>query len=396
MNILKAIKDELIRLSIDHKVFLVLLIAPLFLLTIYGLEFSPHTVIGVRAIIIDKDNSSLSRKIVDGFRSSEKFDLKYYIEDENLINDYFCRDKADAAVIIPENFMKNVLNKQSSQVLLIANGNNMIVSNTVMSGALEIIETYSKGTAIKILESQGVDPVTAKNIAIPIGFATRIWYNPTFNYAAFLTIGLIALIMQQVSMMFIANSFIINRETIGKRLMSLKEAFYKIIGIVIVHFTINYINFFLCIEVLVKVFKIPFRGSMFNLMWFAAIFLLVVIALGIFLSVLCRNAVEATQYSIFFAVPSFLLSGYTWPRFMMIPPIKALSSIFPITYFVDPMRKIFLMGADISYFKSQIFVLAVAALILFPLSLLVYLAKSSYFSAKYNIPYGGEKTVTGD
>ncbi|MGE5329900.1 MAG: ABC transporter permease [Deltaproteobacteria bacterium] len=385
-KILKAIKDEIIRLSIDHKVFLVLIIAPLFLITLYGLEFSPHTVLGVRTIMIDKDNSSLSRKIVDGFRSSEKFQISYYTDDEKSIHESFCADKADAAIIIPKNFMKDVINKQASEVLVVANGNNMIISNTILQGSLEIIETYSKGTTMKMLGTQGITPETARNIAMPIGFSTRIWYNPTFNYSAYLVIGILALILQQVTMMFIANSFVINRNTIGAHLISMKEALYKIIGITIVHFTINYINFALCLQVLINVFKMPFRGSMFDLMWFAAIFLLVIIALGIFLSLICRSAVEATQYSIFFAVPSFLLSGYTWPRFMMITPIKMLSSIFPVTYFADPMRRIFLMGADISYFKMQILVLSCAALVLVPLSMFIYLIKAKYFSLRYKIP----------
>lgn len=393
-NILKAVKDEIIRLSHDRKVFFVLIVAPLFLLSIYCFEFSPHTVVGVKTLIVDKDNTSLSRKIIDGFRSSDKFQIEYFTDDENSIHEYFCSEKAEAAVIIPADFMKDVLNKKASQVLVIANGNNMIIGNSALMGALEIVQTYSVGTSMKLLGAQGVSLDTAQHIAMPIEFSTRIWYNPTFNYSSYLVIGIIALIIQQVCMMFIANSFILNRETIGPRLLSLKEAFYKIIGIVIVHFSINYLNLILCIQVLVRVFKTPFRGNMFNLMWFAAIFLFVVISYGILLSLICRKDVEATQYSIFFAVPSFLLSGYTWPRFMMIPPIKALSSIFPVTYFADPMRKIFLMGADISYFKFQITVLSCIAVVFLPLALFLYFLKASYFSKKLNIPFGEEKAIS--
>jgi len=392
-NILKAMKNEIIRLSKDRKVFIVLIIAPSLLLSIYGLEFSPHTIDGVKTIVVDKDNSSLSRKIIDGFRNSDKFELAYFIDDENSINEYFCGEKAEAAVVIPKDFMKDVLNKKASQVLIIANGNNMIMGNAILMGALEIIQTYSVGTSMKLLGAQGVSSETAKHIAMPIEYSTRIWYNPTFNYSAYLTIGIMALIIQQVCMMFIANSFILNKETIGPRLLSLREAFYKIVGIVIVHFTINFINLILCIQILIRVFKMPFRGNMFNLIWFAAIFILVIIAYGILLSLICRKDVEATQYSIFFAVPSFLLSGYTWPRFMMIPPIKALSSIFPVTYFADPMRRIFLMGADISYFKFQIIVLSSIAVVFLPLAMFIYLLKASYFSKKYNIPLGEEKSV---
>jgi len=291
--------------------------------------------------------------------------------------------------------MKDVLNKKGSQVLVVANGNNMIIGNSVLMGSLEIIQTYSVGTSMKLLGAQGITPETAKDIAMPIEFGTRIWYNPTFNYSAYLTIGLLVLIIQQVCMLFVANSFVINKQTIGPRLISLREAFYKIIGIVIVHFSINYINLLLGIEVLIKIFRIPFRGNLFNLMWFAAIFLLVVISYAILLSIICRKDVEATQYSIFFAVPSFLLSGYTWPRFMMMPPIKIISNILPVTYFAEPMRKMFLMGADISYFKYQVIVLSCIAIVFLPLALFLYFLKASYFSKKFNIPFGEEKMISG-
>jgi len=95
-NILNGVKAELVRLSGDKKIFIVLVFAPVVLILLYGFEFSPHSIVGVKTMVIDKDNSSLSRKIVDAYRTSDKFDLAYYTDDENSINEYFCSEKADA------------------------------------------------------------------------------------------------------------------------------------------------------------------------------------------------------------------------------------------------------------------------------------------------------------
>lgn len=383
-NILSAIKNEIMRLYKDKKVFIVILFAPAFLISIYGFEFSPHTVEGINTVVIDKDNTSLSRKIVDGFKSCDRFNLKYFIDDENAIKEYFDSEKAEAAIVIPSNFMKDVLNKKSTTVLVVCNGNNMITANGVMFGAVEVVQTYSIGTSLKMMQLGGTLPETSENIIMPINLNTRIWYNPTFNYSAYLTIGLIVLIIQQICFMFTANSFIINRKTISPKLLTLKEAVYKMIGIIIVHFSINFANFYLCVKIITKIFDLPMRGSMTALLLLGGIFVLCICVFGILLSLICREDIEATQISIFFAVPSFLLSGYTWPRFMMIPPIKMLSNIFPTTYFVNPMRKIFLMGTDISYFKHEIIVLIGIVVVGIPLAILIYLIKAAYFSRRYN------------
>ncbi|HEY3377537.1 MAG TPA: hypothetical protein VGL77_08585, partial [Armatimonadota bacterium] len=54
------------------------------------------------------------------------------------------------------------------------------------------------------------------------------------------------------------------------------------------------------------------------------------------------------------AVPSFLLSGYTWPQIAMTPGVLWLSNLLPLTHFVLPLRQIFMQAGDFELIRPHL------------------------------------------
>jgi len=368
----------------DKRSLVVLIATPLLFISLFGYLYVNNVVTGVKTLILDQDNTSLSRSIADSFGNSDRFRIVGYVNSQDDIRNWLEAGRADAAVVIPRHFYKDIKKLRSSEIMVIVNGSNMIIANTVMSFANEIIQTFSAGTAVKIMEGKGFMPDTAYKVASAISFRPRIWYNPTLNYTNFLLLGLLGTAVQQVVMLY--SSIAVVRERQAGRLTAAGQGLGQLAGYVagrgLPYFLISFININLVLVLVTTVFKVPFRGSVTGLFLLEAAFLAGVTALGIFLSIACRSQLEATQMAMLVAVPSFLISGYTWPLQAMPLPLQALSKLLPLSYFVNSLRDLAIMGVGLDRIWRSLLYLTGLAVILWPAGIVllkIKLEKDSRF-----------------
>jgi ABC-2 type transport system permease protein len=104
---------------------------------------------------------------------------------------------------------------------------------------------------------------------------------------------------------------------------------------------------------------VPFRGSFLFLLLCAAFFLLTSLGTGLFISTISRTQQQAVMSSFFFATPTFMLSGFSFPIRNMPLPVQYLTYLNPLRYFVEIVRGIFLKGIGLSVLWPQMLILAV-------------------------------------
>lgn len=375
----QVIREEFQALWQNKRNLIVLLGSPIFFLTIFGYMYSSHVVTGVKTVVLDLDNSSLSRTVLDNIGNSEKFKVIGQVDSEAGLKAAVESGQADVAVVIPHDFNRDIKKQHSSQVLIIVNGSNMMISNTIVTSASEIIQTLSAGAGIKVMEGKGFLPNQALNTVGEISYRYRVWYNPTYNYANFLLLGLMGTAVQQVILLFTAISVVVGRVSgalAGKK--RFRDLTVYITGKLVPYVLINLLSLNLVILELTAVYQVPFRGSPGTLLLLEVVFVLCVCALGVFLSSICQDQLQATQLAMLVAVPSFLMSGYTWPLESMPALVRGISHLLPLTYFVNALRKLALMGVGLATIKTDIFILGGAALVFVPLSILVLRLQMEY------------------
>ena len=123
-------------------------------------------------------------------------------------------------------------------------------------------------------------------------------------------------------------------------------------------------------SVMVFVFDVPIRGSLGLLFALAALFLVCGLSLGLFVSTLAKTQLQAMQVAFVIMLPSVLLSGFMFPRAEMPLPIRAVSSLLPVTYFVEILRGVVLRGAGAADLAPSILGLAACAAALLLISVL--------------------------
>ncbi|GFN21822.1 ABC transporter permease [Thermanaeromonas sp. C210] len=357
----------------NKRLLFILVGVPLLYITLFGILYSAHVVNHISLGVLDMDNTSLSRAVITAFCDSDRFRYTTRLDSQKSMEEAMEKGKIMAAIVIPPDFTKNIKRGTGSQVMVVVNGANMIIGNSVTTAASEIIQTLSAGTLLTKLEASGLPPQAASQFIQPISFRLRVWYNPTYNYTNFLLLGLMATAIQQVALLYMAVAVIREKEqgTLGEIRERCSSSLAVAAGKILPYFLINLITLNLLLAEGAYLFQIPFKGNYFYLLLLTVFFLGCVLSLGVFLSTVCRNELEATQVAMLLAVPSFLFSGYTWPLMAMPPLARALARLLPLTYYADNVRKIFLMDAGLSTMLPDLLVLAGAALVFFGLTVVV-------------------------
>ena len=94
-------------------------------------------------------------------------------------------------------------------------------------------------------------------------------------------------------------------------------------------------------------------------------FLIVVLSLGFFISVIAKSQLAASQISLIITfLPAFLLSGFLFPIEQMPGVLQWITHVVPARYYVSILKKIFLKGTPTALLYTDLVPLALFALVL--------------------------------
>jgi ABC-2 type transport system permease protein len=112
-------------------------------------------------------------------------------------------------------------------------------------------------------------------------------------------------------------------------------------------------------------FDIPFNGNPAVFALGAAIFLFVVLGLGVFISTISTTVGQAIQTAFFFVIPQILLSGMIFPLEAIPWGVRWISYLLPLTYFTEISQGVLLRGAPLDSLWLPFLVLSVMAALVF-------------------------------
>ena len=120
------------------------------------------------------------------------------------------------------------------------------------------------------------------------------------------------------------------------------------------------------------VFDIPIVGSLGLVFAFSALYLLVVLGIGLLISTITETQQQAMFISWFFLVIFILMSGLFTPIESMPEWAQKLTLFNPIAYFVDVMRLVLLKGSGLWEIRNHMLMMLVIALVINSLAVLNY------------------------
>ena len=131
------------------------------------------------------------------------------------------------------------------------------------------------------------------------------------------------------------------------------------------YFAIGMIDVVVSATIALYWFHVPFRGSFTTLLISSAMFLIVVLSMGFFISVIAKNQLAASQIALLTTfLPAFLLSGFLYAIEQMPVVLQWITRILPARYYVSLLKGIFLKGSPTAVLYADLIPLAIFTIIL--------------------------------
>ncbi len=368
-RIIAIAKKEFIHIKRDRRSLILSFVIPIVLLVLFGYALSLD-VRDIPTTVLDNDHSSYSRQFVDSFSQSGYFSINDYAGSYSDIENNILSLKSQVAIVIPQDFEKDILAGREVHVQTIIDGS----QSNKASIAYGYIEGITQAFSSKILVESG----DFKDLKMPVDPEIRIWYNPQLESKNYIIPGIIAIIMLIIASLL--TSLVISREwengTMEQLIVSPVKSYELILGKIIPYFIIGMLDLAIIVVSGKLIFGIPIRGSVVLLFLLSSIFMIGALSLGITISIVTKSQVLSYQMAMLISfLPSYILSGLVFPIASMPKFVQYISFLVPARYYIIILRGIFLKGSGFIILGFEVLYLAVFAIIVFIIANLRFIKK---------------------
>jgi ABC-2 type transport system permease protein len=355
-RILAIARKEVMHIRRDLATLYFALGMPLVLLALFGYAVT-FDLDHIKVVVADEDRSAESRALAAHLFAGDTFVRAGDVPSGDDAEVWFRRGQAGVALVIPHGYGEHVARGEpvDVQILLDAADNQTaasVLSYTARFGAAE------NGRLVR--ERVGVQ-------APRIEARVRALYNPALRSALFLVPGLIAMIQSMMGV--ILTALTVAREwergSMEQLFSTPVSRLHIVVGKLLPYFVVAMIQLLIVLTGAVWLFDVPIRGSAFLLAGISALFLLAMLGQGLFVSVVTKNQMVATQAAAMTSMlPSMLLSGFVLPIENMPRVIQWITWVVPARYFVDASRALLLRGAGFEAVRGDMLALAIFSTVL--------------------------------
>ncbi|MBX0320909.1 MULTISPECIES: ABC transporter permease [Shouchella] len=346
------VRKEFIQIKKDPASLAIALVLPVLLLVLLGYAMNDD-VESVHLSILDQSQTAESRELIDRLTSQGDFTIMSYEHNVSVLEHLLDKGDIHAGLIIPANYSKE-LTTNTANVQFLIDGSDPTYAQEALFRSESLLLNYAHTVQAEQLIRSGTEVPNS-----PLKHETQVFYNPSMDSMEFNIPALIGLIMQEVTLILTAFALVREKEqgTIEQLIVTPIRPAELIIGKLVPYTIIGTLSFAFVLLAGVFWFDVAIAGDPFLLVLLSLLFLVATLAMGIFISTIAKNQLQAMYMSFAVILPSVILSGFVFPRESMPMLIQLLGGLIPLTYFLEILRGIFLKANSLQLLWPQSFVL---------------------------------------
>lgn len=368
---------EFLHIYRDRRVLLLLLILPPLFTLLFGHAFETTELTGVPALLIDRDNTARSARFIDVAMKNNTFRwLKRpadFAKESDLLG-----NGVQAALIIPAGWSESLANGDPKPLPIYLDGSDTNTADALQGSlhkSLADFQMAERDVLIDHLPGEVFElgkklPVDIRKQFVSLmsawGIEGKVLYNPKTRFIDYVTPGIIGLILQLLTVTLMACTIAREREsgTLYQLMVTALKREEIVIGKILPYLAIS-----ICLIVVINFvtwwhFHVPLNQPA-ALSLICLLFLLCSLGLGLLISAFSRTQTQAIQFSVFFLLPVFVLSGAFAPLAQLPIGIRYISELFPLTHFCRAFRLVNMYRAGFSFYATDLIVLLAGAIVTF-------------------------------
>jgi ABC-2 type transport system permease protein len=313
----------------------------------------------VPMVVLDQSGTQESRALVTLLTNTGNFDVAERVRGQKEVNNRLASGRAKAALIIPPDFSLDLKRKRGATAQVIVDAVDPLSASAAISAA---------GLASQI----GVTSLT-RGIPEPaseLDVRVRPRYNPGLVSSFNIVPGLVGVLLTMTLVAITAMALVRERErgTLEQLIVTPVGRSSVILGKILPFVIVGYVQMTVILALGHFVLGVPMRGSLALLYLITLPFMIAILGVGLLISTAVKTQTQAMQLSIFYLLPSILLTGFMFPREAMPLVIRELGLLLPMTYYITIVRGIALKNVGLGDVWQPALVLVLFALLLVTIS----------------------------
>ncbi len=347
-TILAIAKKEFLQLSRNH--FMLRMIATFQVVQLLMLGFIDTTARNLPLAIVDQDQSTYSRELLEKVRATNTFEVRFITTSIAQAREHVRSGRAKAALVIPPDFHGERAKRGSARVLAMVDGSDSVAS----AQALAAIEGMTSELEIEVEPETSAEKVTLH---------TMLLFNPQGKTSNFTLPALLAMIMANAYMTLAAMSLVRERGmgTLERLLMTPLSYPGFMIGKTLPYLVVGLVNATVLLLAMRWGFRVPIHGSMLLLAVSLVVYLATSLGFGVSMAAAARGPSEVHGQLMRLQIPMFFLSGYLFPLSSLPAWLLPIAYLLPATHMIEIMRGVTLRGAGLADLWVHLLYLCVAA-----------------------------------
>lgn len=365
--LLGFVRKEARHILRDRQTLFVLLTLPLVQVLLFGFVIRTD-VENVRVGFVVPASDAATSELIARFRGSDVFTPAGTWPSAAPLPGLFERGSLDQVVVFEPGFADD-LGRGRARVLVVTDASDPNTGAAMRSYAESLIRRYASERAAgeTFVSVAASAPGATVGAASRIETRVRIRFDPTLESRNLFVPGLIALVLTIVSALM--TSIAITREkergTMEVLLVSPLRPWQIIVGKVAPYLVLAFVNVLTALGAARLAFGVPFRGSVTLLLVESLLFIVVSLALGVFISTRAESQRAAMLAAVAgLLLPSTLLSGMIFPISSMPGWLRPFTNIVPATWFIEIARGVMLKGVGLAYVWQETLILTLMAVVL--------------------------------
>jgi ABC-2 type transport system permease protein len=334
------VTKEFLQLRRDRVTFGMVIGIPLIQLTLFGyaINSDPRH---MPTAVITADESEFTRSLVAAMSTSTYFDVVSVLSDEQAGREALERGDVQFVLTIPADFTRDLLRGERPSLLLEADASDPTASGPAVASLAPIAQKVAQRELTGSLSYLAASPA-------PFDVRVHRLYNPESITQYNIVPGLMGVILTMTMVMMTGLAITRERErgTMENMLAMPLRPLEVMTGKIVPYIVIGLIQATIILIAARFVFGVPFVGNVGLLYLGALAFIAANLTVGITLSSLARNQLQAMQLTFFYFLPNILLSGFMFPFRGMPHWAQVVGSVLPLTHFNRLIRGVLLKGNE--------------------------------------------------
>ncbi len=355
-GLLPVLRKEAIHIRRDPMALFFTIVMPMVQLFMIGFAINAN-VRDITTVVYDAARTQESRRLLDRFVNTDDFNIVRSVTSDDELNREIISGRARIGVKIPPDYSRRLLAGETASILILIDGSDSSVAGEAINVANAIALSESLERALSVSVARQSLPVEAR---------PKVLFNPDMRSANFLIPGMIAVLMQMMTVLLTAMAIVRERErgTLEQLYMTPIKPLGLMVGKIVPYAVVAYVEIGLLLVFMRWVFGVPIAGNLFLLLLLVAPFILTMLGFGLLISTKAQSYPEAMQAAFGTMMPSIFLSGYIFPIETMPQFFQWVSQIIPTTYLIQIFRGIILRGAELGDLWKQGLILTVMSVLM--------------------------------